>query len=132
MNKFFFFKQKTAYEMRISDWSSDVCSSDLRQDSNLRPSGPKPDALPGCATPRGRCALAAFIPMWQPEKHANGIWWARRDSNPQPSRYERPALPLRYRPPPVEGSPIADSPHAVTTLRPKYPAARLPANTNMK
>src|SRR3546814_4553428 len=29
---FFFFKQKTAYEMRISDWSSDVCSSDL----NLR------------------------------------------------------------------------------------------------
>src|SRR3546814_1336013 len=27
---FFFFKQKTAYEMRISDWSSDVCSSDLQ------------------------------------------------------------------------------------------------------
>src|SRR3546814_3867630 len=32
---FFFFKQKTAYEMRISDWSSDVCSSDLRK----QPSG---------------------------------------------------------------------------------------------
>src|SRR3546814_1588994 len=34
---FFFFKQKTAYEMRISDWSSDVCSSDLlapRSDSH--------------------------------------------------------------------------------------------------
>src|SRR3546814_19488488 len=29
MFAFFFFKQKTAYEMRISDWSSDVCSSDL-------------------------------------------------------------------------------------------------------
>src|SRR3546814_8186171 len=29
MYRFFFFKQKTAYEMRISDWSSDVCSSDL-------------------------------------------------------------------------------------------------------
>src|SRR3546814_8851153 len=29
---FFFFKQKTAYEMRISDWSSDVCSSDLLTD----------------------------------------------------------------------------------------------------
>src|SRR3546814_3493113 len=28
---FFFFKQKTAYEMRISDWSSDVCSADLRR-----------------------------------------------------------------------------------------------------
>src|SRR3546814_6186842 len=34
---FFFFKQKTAYEMRISDWSSDVCSSDL-------PSHPSPRA----------------------------------------------------------------------------------------
>src|SRR3546814_3960615 len=31
---FFFFKQKTAYEMRISDWSSDVCSSDLHQDDD--------------------------------------------------------------------------------------------------
>src|SRR3546814_20598330 len=31
---FFFFKQKTAYEMRISDWSSDVCSSDL--DAEIR------------------------------------------------------------------------------------------------
>src|SRR3546814_2551254 len=38
---FFFFKQKTAYEMRISDWSSDVCSSDLlwrrQRYSRLRP-----------------------------------------------------------------------------------------------
>src|SRR3546814_9169413 len=32
---FFFFKQKTAYEMRISDWSSDVCSSDLVQSARL-------------------------------------------------------------------------------------------------
>src|SRR3546814_10306952 len=32
MCSFFFFKQKTAYEMRISDWSSDVCSSDLLAD----------------------------------------------------------------------------------------------------
>src|SRR3546814_5758819 len=31
---FFFFKQKTAYEMRISDWSSDVCSSDLHRLDN--------------------------------------------------------------------------------------------------
>src|SRR3546814_3601007 len=31
---FFFFKQKTAYEMRISDWSSDVCSSDLLRSAN--------------------------------------------------------------------------------------------------
>src|SRR3546814_20520837 len=32
----FFFKQKTAYDMRISDWSSDVCSSDLVEDAALR------------------------------------------------------------------------------------------------
>src|SRR3546814_4290815 len=32
---FFFFKQKTAYEMRISDWSSDVCSSDLARSRRL-------------------------------------------------------------------------------------------------
>src|SRR3546814_10450721 len=34
---FFFFKQKTAYEMRISDWSSDVCSSDLLSRPHSRP-----------------------------------------------------------------------------------------------
>src|SRR3546814_9391533 len=32
----FFFKQKTAYEMRISDWSSDVCSSDLTLENTRR------------------------------------------------------------------------------------------------
>src|SRR3546814_5826656 len=38
---FFFFKQKTAYDMRISDWSSDVCSSDLKTgDIDLPPMGP--------------------------------------------------------------------------------------------
>src|SRR3546814_3979069 len=36
---FFFFKQKTAYEMRISDWSSDVCSSDLMRQRNRLPVG---------------------------------------------------------------------------------------------
>src|SRR3546814_7340239 len=44
--RFFFFKQKTAYELRISDWSSDVCSSDLHaleignQSLGLRDGGP--------------------------------------------------------------------------------------------
>src|SRR3546814_10222933 len=37
---FFFFKQKTAYEMRISDWSSDVCSSDLYNSGGFNPSVP--------------------------------------------------------------------------------------------
>src|SRR3546814_11506157 len=48
---FFFFKQKTAYEMRISDWSSDVCSSDLhRRDA---------DRLCVPELPRGAVPLAA-------------------------------------------------------------------------
>src|SRR3546814_5344668 len=38
---FFFFKQKTAYEMRISDWSSDVCSSDLLLASLREPEPPR-------------------------------------------------------------------------------------------
>src|SRR3546814_10992834 len=36
---FLFFKQKTAYEMRISDWSSDVCSSDLEQADDAEAAG---------------------------------------------------------------------------------------------
>src|SRR3546814_9653118 len=62
---FFFFKQKTAYEMRISDWSSDVCSSDL------------PDAF---------CLLSAFgrrhCGLWKLRRRKAGhqrslcaIWW---------------------------------------------------------
>src|SRR3546814_9417314 len=41
---FFFFKQKTAYEMRISDWSSDVCSSDLLPDDEFEERLPSLDA----------------------------------------------------------------------------------------
>src|SRR3546814_15435739 len=37
LTRFFFFKQKTAYEVRISDWSSDVCSSDLGGYPRTRP-----------------------------------------------------------------------------------------------
>src|SRR3546814_6198929 len=50
---FFFFKQKTAYEMRISDWSSDVCSSDLSARSPMCcarwPIRPRPTSTP-CAS----------------------------------------------------------------------------------
>src|SRR3546814_1385305 len=49
---FFFFKQKTAYEMRISDWSSDVCSSDL-QDGSGQSCSPG-DGRGGNPTPESR------------------------------------------------------------------------------
>src|SRR3546814_5370063 len=52
---FFFFKQKTAYEMRISDWSSDVCSSDLVL-------APERDLLGGAALEiHGADALAQHV-----------------------------------------------------------------------
>src|SRR3546814_16616152 len=60
---FFFFKQKTAYEMRISDWSSDVCSSDLVLDD---------PALPGVVTVISEQAstmatneLGEEVPVWR-------------------------------------------------------------------
>src|SRR3546814_6888275 len=52
---FFFFKQKTSYEMRISDWSSDVCSSDLRRTQARRSAMPGADhGGDGLCGPRGR------------------------------------------------------------------------------
>src|SRR3546814_4194451 len=52
---FFFFKQKTAYEMRISDWSSDVCSSDLRRKS-----------LSGWLSSKAVCAVGMIALIWMP------------------------------------------------------------------
>src|SRR3546814_4272059 len=55
---FFFFKQKTAYEMRISDWSSDVCSSDLERAltlvQSLGPSGVGARSLAECLAIQAR------------------------------------------------------------------------------
>src|SRR3546814_9806346 len=58
---FFFFKQKTAYEMRISDWSSDVCSSDLGElaDSEVQRQTRKKGDHGGCNT------VAAHLGQYQ-------------------------------------------------------------------
>src|SRR3546814_1328085 len=53
---FFFFKQKTAYEMRISDWSSDVCSSDLPREAPW-------DRSRAVAAP-GRSARGLVLERW--------------------------------------------------------------------
>src|SRR3546814_17551336 len=66
----FFFKQKTAYEMRISDWSSDVCSSDLAC---------KATALPAELRPRNLCS-------------EQRLWWAEEDLNLRPHAYQACAL----------------------------------------
>src|SRR3546814_18250368 len=59
---FFFFKQKTAYEMRISDWSSDVCSSDLKH--SLPPAtGIGPKVFSGSGTYWPPC-----VKYWAPSR----------------------------------------------------------------
>src|SRR3546814_14493557 len=60
MKCIFFFKQKTAYEMRISDWSSDVCSSDLAVGGG---DDPHVGADRGAAADRGVFALLQHPPQ---------------------------------------------------------------------
>src|SRR3546814_2878481 len=55
----FFFKQKTAYEMRISDWSSDVCSSDLP--CGFRSPNQEIPRVAGLVIGRHRCSPAPVI-----------------------------------------------------------------------
>src|SRR3546814_10025323 len=74
---YFFFKQKTAYEMRISDWSSDVCSSDL-----LGPGRPNEVALRNPTTNAlWMKKLSSGGKNWQPwEAYTNGRYlryWSR-------------------------------------------------------
>src|SRR3546814_7974153 len=78
---FFFFKQKTAYEMRISDWSSDVCSSDLDALAlGVPPPPPMPaDAPSPAGLPEWRVAQAAV-------KAAEGdVLVASRNRRPDPT-----------------------------------------------
>src|SRR3546814_14381654 len=63
----FFFKQKTAYEMRISDWSSDVCSSDLLL-HGATPTGAERAAA--CWADKRGVPQVAFRPDWNRHKKA--------------------------------------------------------------
>src|SRR3546814_3607466 len=70
---FFFFKQKTAYEMRISDWSSDVCSSDLgalhRPHHVQHAEGGEERQLPARCLVRHDCSETDGERPWQPVKN---------------------------------------------------------------
>src|SRR3546814_11743891 len=69
---FFFFKHKTAYEMRISDWSSDVCSSDLSATLAWRGVGWR-------YCPTVRKSMPA-------ERMSSITWWISMRSSPSPDR----------------------------------------------
>src|SRR3546814_12576637 len=77
---FFFFKQKTAYEMRISDWSSDVCSSDLMADAGRSdcqgacvPMG-KRTAQPSAAAASDNAARVQLGPYWLEYRAQRDDW----------------------------------------------------------
>src|SRR3546814_6067381 len=95
---FFFFKQKTAYELRISDWSSDVCSSDLLQGDFLTatfqhealgPRGTPEDTTVLYLVTRGHSLAQSLLPaihrfdpaehLPQPEAEADDGKEARQD-----------------------------------------------------
>src|SRR3546814_8147688 len=69
---FFFFKQKTAYEMRISDWSSDVCSSDLDLRGPVVPGAAGADGGRRRAGGAGAQRLAVRARQARPARRAAG------------------------------------------------------------
>src|SRR3546814_15762835 len=96
---FFFFKQKTAYEMRISDWSSDVCSSDLAQlgaqavhlpvaDNQLPPAHRSFPLCFCCTVPCG-AALQSARRVGRADERRAGICPALAPHRPLPTRRSR-------------------------------------------
>src|SRR3546814_3854097 len=82
----FFFKQKTAYEMRISDWSSDVCSSDL----GISRVGPSPISLTLLSdTVKFLACMVKFLFGYQIRQRGGG--WVRGEA----PRFQWPLLGVR-------------------------------------
>src|SRR3546814_12908429 len=108
---FFFFKQKTAYEMRISDWSSDVCSSDLEGfDLAIRHAGSVPEThVAWLLRPSSTLLVAApsYLAEYGTPKapgdlsHHNCLYYLRSAASPAwrfaPARREgeRPSVAVR-------------------------------------
>src|SRR3546814_20015892 len=87
---FFFFKQKTAYELRISDWSSDVCSSDLSFPIRLR-RPPAPCIEAGDRADREQGTQAARWRLRAPDQPSHGFGRHReRTSSVTPHARESP------------------------------------------
>src|SRR3546814_17809421 len=84
---FFFFKQKTAYEMRISDWSSDVCSSDLAA-RLAKPPLPSETIRKKARSPKGRRPLP-----YRSSQDLRAPWHGHQDY-----RYSADASPVLHLP----------------------------------
>src|SRR3546814_21076463 len=119
---FFFFKQKTEYEMRISDWSSDVCSSDLWVGTPRHPSlafrylrrellitvnvtGLCRAQCLRWTTAASRCEKPAILPWLLPNKtQCRASGWAATQASRRATSYRSPGL--RYAAAPVRGMSI--------------------------
>src|SRR3546814_16115218 len=87
---FFFFKQKTAYEMRISDWSSDVCSSDLMGITQHRKSSQLVQQIANLLLLKGNFGKpgAGISPIPGIRTSRAIALWASMKSRPRPIRSE--------------------------------------------
>src|SRR3546814_1626426 len=107
---FVFFKQKTAYEMRISDWSSDVCSSDLQRIGNYK-------ALAAYRMHATVVAMALDVPVigfeWDPKVLQLFTYCGKpKDCVSLAEFMQRPAsdiIPALLRPPPAQLAPLRHS-----------------------
>src|SRR3546814_1386674 len=89
---FFFFKQKTAYEMRISDWSSDVCSSDLTPRAEVSQLPGDAEILPNATAPEtGLEQVTRRSPRADLYAEVAAVWELIRRRGQQPT----PALNAR-------------------------------------
>src|SRR3546814_9570797 len=86
---FFFFKQKTAYEMRISDWSSDVCSSDLGVKMGVNYGGNKVRFL---APVRSGKRVRSHVKLLELEEKRPGQWQQTNEVTIEIEGEEKPAL----------------------------------------
>src|SRR3546814_18595376 len=92
----FFFKQKTAYEMRISDWSSDVCSSDLisiawRGTKNSLPTHPNTKtATLWCPTGRAGAPSPSKPPSASTLPAAAAVWYSPGRRTPRTMKQIHP------------------------------------------
>src|SRR3546814_14820186 len=125
---FFFFKQKTAYEMRISDWSSDVCSSDLlSRVLRVPPRARGADRARGAAARGAAHHLAAALRAAAQQGAAAGL-----DDSPRPlplrppGRAQAAARPGRRRPAPASRRRAARRRPAPRLRLPRLPGAGIP------
>src|SRR3546814_19249793 len=110
----FFFKQKTAYEMRISDWSSDVCSSDLGRTLPCRAKAMSSARTP-CKTERER-------PSAKGDSASASAQFATQKSR-QPAAANCPMTPGASVPSPFA---LIPDPHAASPLRCSHQRSEAP------